>query len=356
MKSTSMVIATALLASVAAPLANAAQGDVLRTIPLPPFTPVGLEHDGQGGLYVTTIGDDTLSLIDLNGNVQSSFVLTHSGNPIGVTLVAPGALFVTDTLDQDVDRYTTAGAYVSSFSVSVQTTFPEGITYNSDRNVLLVINGDGGSNAIEYLLDGTFVQSYSIAGSSQDGVSFDPARGTYWVCDSGTDTVRQYDQDFNEIDSFPGTIAAGYSGCEGVAVIGDELFVAASGSAVAVVFELTPTHECSALALEPDVNVIDLRTSIRRQTIRGLPDVRNVIFGGSNNDVIYGGKLDDCIDGGDGNDTIYGKEGSDILIAGAGRDSVIGGSGGIDRCIIDELDQVSQCEVVEQSDLNQILE
>lgn len=344
----------ALLVSAAAPTVFAAQGDVLGTVPLPGTTPVGLESDGQGGLYVTSIGDDTLYRIDLSGVVQESFPLAQSGNPLGVTLLAPDVLFITDTAGSDVDRYTTAGSYVSSFSVAGQTAFPEGITYNSDRNTLLVINGDiSGNTAIEYQLDGTLVQTFPIAGASQDGASFDPVRGTYWVCDSGTDTVRQYDQDFNQIDSFPGTSAAGFSGCEGVAVIGDRLYVTASSLGTAVIFELTPSHECAALMQEPDVNVIDLRGSTRRQTIRGLQGVRNVIFGGSNNDVIYGGGLDDCIDGGDGNDTIYGKDGSDILIAGLGRDSIVGGSGGIDRCIIDELDSASQCEVVESSYVGQ---
>jgi Ca2+-binding RTX toxin-like protein len=344
------LLAVALVGGAMAPLANAAQGDVLGTVSLPGGTPVGLEHDGQGGLYVTTIGDDTLSRIDLNGNVQSSFVLAQSGNPIGVTLMEPGTLFVTDTVDVDVDRYTTAGAYVSSFPVGAQTTFPEGITYNSERNVLVVINGSGGNIAMEYQMDGTFIQSFPIAGSSQDGISFDPVRGTYWVCDSGSDTVRQYDQDFNEIDSFRATVNAGYASCEGVAVIGDRLYVVATGSAVAVIFELAPTHECSALALEPGVNVIDQSGAYGPQTIHGDRRSRNVIFGSAYNDVIYGGSKDDCIDGGDGNDTIYGKEGSDILIAGEGRDRVIGGVGAIDRCIIDSRDSASQCEVVEQAD------
>jgi DNA-binding beta-propeller fold protein YncE len=162
---------------------------------------------------------------------------TGTGNVIGVT--TDGTLiYHTDTSGLQVHSYMPDGTLVNSFSVITQTTFPEGITYNPNTDHLYVVNGSGENIVSEYQTDGTHVMNYPVLGSSQDGVAYDPVRDSYWLYDSGTDTVREYDTSFNVITSFLGTINAGYSGGEGVAVIGDRLYVMASGSSTVVVFNI----------------------------------------------------------------------------------------------------------------------
>ena len=86
-----------------------------------------------------------------------------------------------------------------------QTGFPEGITFNRITGHLYVVDGQGGNKVSEYTVDGTWIQNFTINGASQDGLTFDPDRCSYWIFDSGptgTDTVRHYDLDFVEMESF----------------------------------------------------------------------------------------------------------------------------------------------------------
>ncbi len=200
-------------------------------------TPVGLEHDGMGNLYMTEIGTDTLYQITTTGAVLNSWG-GMIGNPIGVT--SDGSFYyVTDTVNQAVQIYALNGTPVTSFSVAAYTTFPEGITYCPNNGHLYVVGGSGENIVIEYMTDGTAVTTYPILGSSPDGIAWDPMRQCFWLYDSGTDTVRQYDTMFSQVDSFPGTVNAGFSTGEGLAVIGNSVYVVATGSDRIVEFDIT---------------------------------------------------------------------------------------------------------------------
>lgn len=224
---------------VTAPDYNRALGDVLGTF-LPSGTaPCGLEHDGSGNLYQTDLDGQIVYLIDTTGTVITSFsVGANSLNPIGVTTDGTN-LFVTDGDGDDVDEYTSAGTYVDSFSVLAQTTFPEGITFNPNTGNLYVVNGSGGNVVIEYTLTGSLVATYPIGGSSPDGIAYDPVRNSYWVYDSGTDSVSHYDLSFTLLEAFPGPIAAGHGRGEGIAVIGDSCYVVGIENDIIVEFDLT---------------------------------------------------------------------------------------------------------------------
>jgi sugar lactone lactonase YvrE len=219
-----------------------ALGDVLGSfVPPGQGLPVGLEDDGAGNLYMTEISGDVLWLIDTTGAPISSFPLTpNTGNGLGVTTDGVN-LWVTDTGGPDVDVYTLAGAYVSSFSVAGQTTFPEGITYNPNTGNLYVVDGDTTppDNVFEYSTAGALLNTFPLATSSTDGIAYDPQRNSYWIYDSGSDTVTHYDTTFTPLESFPGTGTAGFGNGEGVGVIGSSLYVAATGANTIVEFDLT---------------------------------------------------------------------------------------------------------------------
>jgi DNA-binding beta-propeller fold protein YncE len=216
--------------------AERAQGDVLFTITPGSAggTPVGLEGSGPGSFWLTDIGDGSVNAMDDTGFVSSSF--TTAGNPIGVTTNG-SSIFVTDTTLDEVQIFNSGGSLTGSFSVATETTFPEGITYNSDTGTLFVVNGSGGNQVHEYTTSGSLVGSFSVNGSSQDGIAYSPECGGYWIYDSGTDTVRLYDFGFNEQVTFAGTIAAGFSGGEGVAFQDGIVYVVATGSDLIVAFD-----------------------------------------------------------------------------------------------------------------------
>ncbi len=222
------------------------------TFPNPPVAPshnvVGIAHDGNGHLYCTdttvpqfflvTPHEPTALLVDGPFDVQA-----HSTSPIGIA--TDGAnVYIGDTNGDDIDVYDLNGGYVRSFSVASQTGFPEGITFNRITGHLYVVDGQGGNKVSEFTLDGSFVQNFPLNGNSQDGMAFDHPRCSYWIYDggpSGTDTVRHYDLDFAEMESFPGPLAAGFGYGDGLAVIGDRLYVTTMVGSVAtiVIFDVT---------------------------------------------------------------------------------------------------------------------
>jgi len=60
-----------------------------------------------------------------------------------------------------------------------------------------------------------------------------------WHLSSGdSDVVTHYDASFSPIESFSGTAASGFGAGEGVAVIGDSLYVAAASTARIVEFDV----------------------------------------------------------------------------------------------------------------------
>ncbi|MGE0145343.1 MAG: hypothetical protein AB7I19_17030 [Planctomycetota bacterium] len=182
-----------------------AQGPLLRSFPLVTTNgfPVGLDHNGSGGLLFTDIGtNDELGLSNLNGTILFRVnVAANSINPIGITAqVAPSfRAYVTDSGGPDVDVYDNLGSYLSSFSVAAQTTFPEGIAYRTNNGHLYVVDGSGGNKVSEYTTAGVHVADFPINGSSPDGIAWDPSNDTFWIYDSGTDTCRQYSSAFVEL-------------------------------------------------------------------------------------------------------------------------------------------------------------
>ena len=221
---------------------NGGVGSVLNSFN-PPAPPgglnVGLEHDGNGDLLNTEIvADDFQTHNATDGtNVSGPFnINANSAGSIGITTDGTN-IYVTDTVDDDVDTYSTAGAYVSSFPTA--STFPEGITIGSFDGNFYVVDGGGGNVVEQYDPTGTPLSTFPILGSSPDGIAFDDARCSFWIYDSGTDTVRQYDNTFNEISNFAGSGAAGFGNGEGLAVIGDSLFVMATGSNTVVEFDIS---------------------------------------------------------------------------------------------------------------------
>jgi len=230
--------------------------------PIPPTPPyhnvVGIAHDGDGHLYCSDITvpqlflvnptEPTAQLIDGPYDVQA-----HSAIPVGITTDG-NHVYVGDTTGDDIDVYDLDGNFVRSFSVAAQTGFPEGIAFNRITRHLDVVDGQGGLEVHEFTLDGSFVQTFSIVPTSPHGLASDHGRCSYWLYDggpSGTDTVRHLHLDFVEMESFPGTAAAGFGLGEGLAVIRDHLYVisAPSGWPTVVVFDVSDAMLSPQIAL-----------------------------------------------------------------------------------------------------------
>ena len=219
-----------------------AQGPLIRSFPIVTTggVPVGLEHNSFGELIYTDIGADEAGVMDVNGVIRfQANISATSSNPIGCTYVVNPVqrLYVTDSTDDDVDVYDRHGVYISSFSVAAQTTFPEGITHRTINDHLYVVDGAGGNKVSEYDTAGTWIADFPILGFSPDGIAWDPATDTFWVYDSGTDTCRNYDLSFTELRNFRGPSSNGFGTGEGVAIIGAEVFICATGTDTICVYD-----------------------------------------------------------------------------------------------------------------------
>jgi Ca2+-binding RTX toxin-like protein len=82
----------------------------------------------------------------------------------------------------------------------------------------------------------------------------------------------------------------------------------------------------------------------------------DVILGMRGNDTLVGGAGDDKLDGGPGNDMLTGGAGADLLLGGPGSDTIYAADGerdivdcgpGRDRAVVDSVDKVTNCEVVQ---------
>jgi Ca2+-binding RTX toxin-like protein len=82
----------------------------------------------------------------------------------------------------------------------------------------------------------------------------------------------------------------------------------------------------------------------------------DVILGMGGNDTLLGGQGDDRMDGGRGNDVLTGGAGADVLVGGSGSDTIYAADGerdiidcgeGNDRAVVDTVDVVKNCELVQ---------
>jgi len=82
----------------------------------------------------------------------------------------------------------------------------------------------------------------------------------------------------------------------------------------------------------------------------------DVILGRGGNDTLLGGAGDDRLVGGAGNDVLIGGPGADVLLGGPGSDTIYAADGerdivdcgpGRDRAVVDAVDIVKNCEVVQ---------
>jgi Ca2+-binding RTX toxin-like protein len=97
---------------------------------------------------------------------------------------------------------------------------------------------------------------------------------------------------------------------------------------------------CSALAGNDQVS-----GDSGNDTLFGNPG-NDQVFGDSGDDTLHGNLDNDQVYGGTGNDQLFGDFGTDFLNSVdnvSGNDTVNGGNG-IDRCVVDEGDIVSECD------------
>lgn len=237
-------------------------GAVIGNVPVTFDTSViGIEHDGSGNLLYTANTSDEIGVMGTDGAQIMALFTAAQGtgtNPIGVTTDGSN-FYVTDTVDDEVEIYDSTGAPIGTFSVLAQTGFPEGLTYSPETDQIFVIDGEFTTSPpdsiLRYQTNGTFLGQTDLTTLSNDGAGYDPARCSVWVYESAGDSITQFSEfDQSILTTFAGTNTAGFGGGEGVAVIGDVLYVMAAGTDTLVSFDIADAPSV-CLAGEPVVEV-----------------------------------------------------------------------------------------------------
>ncbi|MEZ4899323.1 MAG: hypothetical protein R2806_20930, partial [Saprospiraceae bacterium] len=231
--------------------------------------PVDLYSLGNGYFLISDLGNDALYEIDVHGKViRQVFGYPAGTNVIAVTTDGANMVYLTETDFDQVLIYDKQGNPINAFSVSAYTTFPEGIAYNPKTKLLYVVDGATLAQVHVFTMDGVFVTTYPIQGSSPDGIAYDEKVDGYWIYDSGTNQARLYNSDFSQVM----LAFTGPGGAEGISTYDGKVYIVQTGNAtlfsydigypvidVDLLTEVDP-HDCKA-----GVSIPDLRSYLSKE-------------------------------------------------------------------------------------------
>ena len=227
------------------------------------LSPVDLYSLGNGYFLISDLSNDALYEIDVHGKViRQVFGYPAGSNVIAVTTDGANMIYLTETNGDQILIFDKQGNLINSFSVAAYTSFPEGIAYNPKTKLLYVVDGQSGHSAQVHVftMDGVFVTSYPIQGSSPDGIAYDEKVDGYWIYDSGTNQARLYNSDFSQVM----LAFTGPGGGEGISTYDGKVYIVQTGTAtlfgydigypiidVDLLTEVDP-HDCKAGVSLPD--------------------------------------------------------------------------------------------------------
>jgi len=150
--------------------------------------PSEITWDGTNFFIIDMINDEVYKYTAAGAYVSSWDTSVQTNNPSGITWDGTN-FFIIDMTDEEVYKYTAAGAYVSSWDTSVQTNSPNGITWDGTNFFIL----DAGDKEIyKYTAAGAYVSSWdiSVQTNSPSGITWDGTN--FFILDAGDEEVYKY--------------------------------------------------------------------------------------------------------------------------------------------------------------------
>ena len=201
--------------------------------------PQGVAVSDDVYVYVADTGNSAIIKYTTDGTYVTSWSTWGGGNlnqPQGVAVSADGYVYVADTGNSAIRKYTTDGTYVTGWSTweGGNLNQPQGVAVSDDGYVYVA---DTGNNAIrKYTTSGTYVASWYKWGTNNNdlnqpqgiAVSDD---GYVYVADTGNYAIIKYTTDGTYVTSWFGWGGGNLNQPQGVAVSDDGyVYVADTGN------------------------------------------------------------------------------------------------------------------------------
>ena len=159
--------------------------------------PQGVAVDSAGNVYVTDSGDNRVEKFTGTGTFTTTWA--SPGVPFGVAVDSGGNVYVTDYGDARVEKFTGTGTFITTWgsfgSDNGLFNGPWGIAVDSGGNVYVA--DDGNNRVQKFTSTGKFITTWGMSGSDPGqfnlpaGVAVD-ALGNVYVTDSGNSRVERF--------------------------------------------------------------------------------------------------------------------------------------------------------------------
>jgi NHL repeat-containing protein len=168
------------------------------------IAPAGVARDASGNVYVADSGNDRVQKFSATGTFLAKFGTSGAGNgqftsPGGVAVDGSGNIYVADTANNRIQKLTSAGAFVTAWGTSGtndgEFDSPTAVAVDGSGNVFVV---DSNNNRVQkFTSGGTFVSTWGVGGSANGefaspfGIGTD-ASGNVYVADAGNNRIQKF--------------------------------------------------------------------------------------------------------------------------------------------------------------------
>ncbi len=143
--------------------------------------PRGVAVDGDGFVYVVDTGNDRVQKFTSDGSFVTKWGTTGTGdgqfdNPWGVAVDGDGFVYVTDASRNRVQKFTSDGTFVAKWGTrgtgDGQFDSPSGVAVDSDGFVYVIDEGNVNRRVQKFTSNGTFIRKWGTYGTGNGQFSY----------------------------------------------------------------------------------------------------------------------------------------------------------------------------------------